>query len=171
MSLGASIPEPPTLSFQHLLLPPGTWQSPWIPKVTPPSTSHTESRKSKTPTKCGLYPRSVSMLKVFREWQRQTNETVKTPQWGFSKAGTERPRSSEHFHTNCCWSVEVPSCSASEPEATQHTELLLSRLCRALCETWGMCEENTQIPLLRQHPVYVCGGEGRGVRVLIKLVN
>lgn len=115
VSLGASIPEAPTLSFQHPLLPPGTWQSPWIPKVTPPSTAHTESHKSKRPTKRGLYPRSVSTLKVFREWQRQTNETVKIPQWGFSKAGTERPRSSQHFHTNYCWSTEEPCCSTSEP--------------------------------------------------------
>lgn len=35
----------PTLSFQHLL-PPGIWQSPWIPKVTSPSITHRSKTKS-----------------------------------------------------------------------------------------------------------------------------
>lgn len=44
-------------------------------------------------------------------------------------------------------------------------------LCQALWETCGIYEENTKIPLLRELPFYICGREGRGMRVLRRSIN
>lgn len=176
MSLGASIPEPPPYPFNIFSSPQAPGSLIGFPKSPLPALvteSHTEVKK---PTKREFNPRSVSRLKVFREWQRQTNENSQNSSAWFLKSRhktTQKLPTFPHPLLLECGVAILQSIRAQGPPSPQISPCLISAGLRGRLGARGsdVCEENTKIPLLGGHSVYVCDGEGRAVRVLRRSTN
>lgn len=114
------------------------------------------------------------MLKVFREGQRQTNENSQNSSVWFLKSRHKNDPEAPNTSTPTTGGVQSRHLVIHQSPGATSPQSFPCLVCAGLCGrpgVGGVCEENTKIPLLKGHSVYVCDGEGRAVRILRRSTN